>query len=60
MWRSWSPNTVVPPGGQETEQANQQYTDRQLSYYYDDSGALVINARLPAEQGALVVKALEE
>ena len=44
---------------QDTEQANQQYADRQLSYYYDDSGALVINARLPAEQGALVVKALE-
>jgi hypothetical protein len=44
---------------QDTEQANQQYANRQLNYYYDESGALVINARLPAEQGALVVKALE-
>ncbi|MCJ7558892.1 MAG: HNH endonuclease [Gammaproteobacteria bacterium] len=44
---------------QDTDQANQQYADRQLSYYYDESGALIINARLPAEQGALIVKALE-
>ena len=44
---------------QDTEQANEQYADRQLNYHYYESGALVINARLPAEQGALVVKALE-
>jgi hypothetical protein len=30
-----------------------------LSYYSDDNGYLVLKARLPAEQGALVVKALE-
>ena len=32
---------------------------RELTHYYDDDGCLVIRARLPAEQGALVVKALE-
>lgn len=32
----------------------------ELNYFYDDDGSLVINGRLPAEQGALVVKALEK
>ncbi len=32
---------------------------RDLTHYYDHDGCLVIKARLPAEQGALVVKALE-
>jgi hypothetical protein len=44
---------------QETESANKQHASRELGYFYDDDGALVINARLPAEQGALIVKALE-
>ncbi len=44
---------------QETEAANQQHAARELNYFYDSGGALVINARLPAEQGALIVKALE-
>jgi Domain of unknown function (DUF222)/HNH endonuclease len=44
---------------QETAAANEQHASRELSYFYDHDGALVINARLPAEQGALIVKALE-
>ena len=44
---------------QETEAANEQHASRELSYFYDDDGALVLNARFPAEQGALIVKALE-
>ena len=44
---------------QDTEAANEQYRDRELSHYYDHDGCLVIKARLPAEQGALIVKALE-
>ncbi len=44
---------------QDTEAANKQHASRELSYFYDDDGALVLNARLPAEQGALIVKALE-
>ncbi len=44
---------------QDTESANEQHASRELSYFYDDDGALVINGRLPAEQGALIVKALE-
>jgi len=44
---------------QDTEAANEQHASRELSYFYDDDGALVLNARLPAEQGALIVKALE-
>jgi len=30
-----------------------------LSYHYDHDGSLVIKGRFPAEQGALIVKALE-
>ncbi|MCP4768000.1 MAG: DUF222 domain-containing protein, partial [Gammaproteobacteria bacterium] len=31
---------------------------RELTYYYDDDGSLVIRARLPAEEGAVVLQAL--
>ena len=39
--------------------SNQQHENRELNYYYDEDGSLVIQGRLPAEQGALVIKALE-
>jgi len=42
-------------GDQEAEQAQA----RQLSYYQDDDGMWVIHAKLPAEEGSLVVKAIE-
>jgi len=41
-----------------SREAEQQAT-RQLSYFYDTDGSLVLKARLPAEIGALVLKALE-
>jgi hypothetical protein len=44
---------------QDASAANEQYRDRELSHYYDHDGCLLIKARLPAEQGALIVKALE-
>ena len=44
---------------QDAEAANEQYHNRELSHHYDHDGCLVIKARLPAEQGALIVKALE-
>ena len=44
---------------QDAAVANEQHRDRELSHYYDHDGCLVIKARLPAEQGALIVKALE-
>ena len=43
----------------ETRVANQQHAKRSLRYYHDDEGYLVIRARLPAEQGSAVVKAIE-
>lgn len=45
---------------QDVEHANEQHRDRYVEYHYDEDGCLVISARLPAEQGALVVKALEK
>ncbi|MCP4334070.1 MAG: DUF222 domain-containing protein, partial [Gammaproteobacteria bacterium] len=33
--------------------------NRELTHYYDDAGCLIIKARMPAEQGVLIVKALE-
>jgi hypothetical protein len=44
---------------QDAALAEEQYQDRELSHYYDHDGCLVIKARLPAEQGALIIKALE-
>jgi len=44
---------------QDASAANEQHRDRELSHYYDHDGCLVIKARLPAEQGALIIKALE-
>ncbi len=44
---------------QDAEIANEQYMQREVTHYYDHDGCLVIKARLPAEQGALIVKALE-
>ncbi|HVL57008.1 MAG TPA: DUF222 domain-containing protein [Burkholderiaceae bacterium] len=37
-----------------------QYANRGLDWYYDDDGSLVLRARLTAETGALLVKALEQ
>ncbi len=37
----------------------QQFATRSVRYFYDEDGSLVLNARLPAECGAVLVKALE-
>ena len=46
-------------GLQESERATAQRASRGLTYFYDEDGSLVIHARLPAEEGALVLQALE-
>ncbi len=43
---------------EETEKANGAHRARSLDWYYDDDGMLVIQARLPAETGAMLLKAL--
>lgn len=44
---------------QDAEFANDIYRQREVTYYYDHDGCLVMKARMPAEQGELIVKALE-
>jgi hypothetical protein len=44
---------------QDTENANAQHANRSVQCYFDDDGSMVIKGRLPAEQGALIMKALE-
>ena len=44
---------------QDPEIAMAQHDNREVTHFYDHDGCLVIKARLPAEQGALIVKALE-
>ena len=39
--------------------AERQHEERFVSWSYDDRGAFLLRARLPAEQGALIVAALE-
>jgi predicted restriction endonuclease len=41
------------------KQAQTQHLERYVRYFFDDTGALVLNAYLPAEIGMLVRKALE-
>ena len=43
----------------ELSREAQQFASRSVSYFYDDDGSLVLSARLPAEFGAVLVKALE-
>jgi hypothetical protein len=42
----------------ERENAMAQHAARELNYYFDEDGSLVIRARLPAEEGAVVLQAL--
>ena len=39
--------------------AKEKHDNRTLNYHYDSDGCLIIRGRFPAEQGALIVKALE-
>ena len=43
---------------EECERATAQHASRKLTYYYDDDGSLVIRARLPPDEGAVVLQAL--
>ena len=43
----------------EVDTANCIHVTREMTYYWDDDGALVFHGRLPPEQGALLLKALE-
>ena len=45
-------------GRAEREQAMASQAARELNYYHDEDGCLVIRARLPAEEGAVVIQAL--
>ena len=40
-------------------QAVARHAARELNYHHDEDGSLVIHARLPAEEGAVVLRALE-
>jgi hypothetical protein len=44
---------------EDAASASGQYFDRHLHFRYDEHGSLLINARLPAEVGAVVRKAIE-
>ena len=42
------------------DNAYAQYIDREVSYYYDLDGSVVMKVRMPADQGEMLVKALEK
>ena len=42
------------------DNAYQAYINREVSYYYDLDGSVVMKVRMPAEQGEMVLKALEK
>jgi len=43
----------------DPEIAEQQHESRAFNYHWDDDGSLVFNGRLPAEVGAMLMKALQ-
>lgn len=44
----------------DVESANRQFRSRSFDYHYDDDGSLKFNGRLPAEVGAMLIKALDK
>jgi hypothetical protein len=44
---------------QDLEQANKQHDERSLQVFYEHDGSITLQVRLPAEKGALVLKAIE-
>jgi hypothetical protein len=44
---------------EEAQRSNAQHYDRHLTFSYDEHGSVVMHARLPAEIGAVVRKAIE-
>ena len=44
---------------EELSREHQQQMNREVRYHWDDDGSLVMKARLPADVGALILKALE-
>ena len=44
---------------EELSREARQHAGRSLHYQYDEDGSLIVKARLPAESGALLLKALE-
>lgn len=44
---------------EERERAGEQYAEREMHYARDEDGTVVMTARLPAAEGAVVMKALE-
>jgi hypothetical protein len=49
-----------PLTDQEIELSNLHYEQRDVSVRYEPDGSMVFSARLPAEQGALLLKALQQ
>ena len=43
----------------ETERADAQHKDRELTYWYEDDGTLVLHGRFPPETGARILSALD-
>ena len=45
---------------QDLQEANEQHEERSLQVIYEDNGSITVTARLSAEKGALVLKAIEQ
>ncbi len=44
---------------QRPDMADEIFRERSVTYYYDDDGSFVLKAKMPADKGELIVKALE-
>ena len=61
-WLNWQCGIALGAAREKVrrlESVTEQRVQRKLHWYFDDDGSVVLNGRLPADVGALVVKALE-
>ena len=59
MSRSWCGAIAGPRSRQELSREAQQQRNQSLWWFHEPDGSLTIKARLPAEIGALFIKAIQ-
>ena len=58
MWRSSSASTAGP-SAEETERADAQHENRDLTFWHEDDGTVVLHGRFLHEMGARILSALD-
>ena len=57
--KCWCGSFVGCRKSRKSSREARQYSQRRLTYFHDEDGSLVVKLQLPAESGALLLKALD-